>query len=300
MAVAVVGSINEDLIVNVPRLPEAGETVLGHGHLATAGGKGANQAMVAARLGAEVAFVGRVGDDAAGRSMRAAMAHGGVDVTHIGVDAEARTGLAVITLDDMGENSIVVSAGANGHLTTAHVDDAASLLDHAAVTLLQMEVPIRCVMRAARLAGHRLVLNPAPAQQLPDELLEIVDVLVPNRTELGLIVGVPAPQSVEEAVAAARRIRGPGAVVVTLGADGAVVLASHDAEHITAPDVAVVDTTGAGDAFCGAIAAFLADGADLIDAVTAAVYAGAAATRVVGAQGALPTKPDLDALMADR
>lgn len=297
MSVVVVGSINQDLIVMVPRYPQAGETVLGHGHLTGPGGKGANQAVAASRLGADVAFLGRAGNDPVGRQMRRAMSAAGIDVSGLGLDPDAATGLAIITLDDRGENAIIVSPGANAYFVPGHLEPAAAVLDQAEVTLLQLEIPLDSVRRAAELAGNLLLLNPAPARPLPAELLAVVDVLIPNQSELGLLAGVPEPRSIDDSAAAAARIAGPGAVIVTMGADGALVVTGSGAEHIPTPEVAVVDTTGAGDAFCGALAEALARGERLMDAVSRAVVAGAAATTKIGAQSALPFPQDLEALM---
>lgn len=297
MSVAIVGSINRDLTVSVARRPRAGETVMGRDVVTSPGGKGANQAVASARLGADVALFGRVGDDVPGAEMVAAMAAEGIDVAGVGVDSSAATGLALIVLDDAGENSIIVSPGANARLAPEHLDEAAPVLDRASVTLLQLEIPLETVMRAAELAGHRLLLNPAPARSLPADLLHVVDVLIPNQTELGLLAGVPEPDSLDAAETAAHGITGPGAVVVTLGADGALVVAGGMAEHVPAPSVEAVDTTGAGDAFCGALAGALAGGNELVEAVRWAVHAGAAATTMVGAQAALPTRAELRRLI---
>lgn len=298
MSVVVVGSVNQDLIVRVPRHPTPGETVLGHDHLTAAGGKGANQAVAAVRLGGDVAFLGRVGDDRPGSDMVAAMRAAGIDVDGVGIDDEAGTGLAIIAVDDAAENSIIVSPGANNRFRPEHLEEAAPVLDRASVTLLQLEIPLETVRYAADLAGHRLLLNPAPARSLPAELMRAVDILIPNRTELGLLAGVPEPDSLEDAAAAARTITGPGAVVVTLGADGALIVASGEAEHVPAPAVEAVDTTGAGDAFCGALAEATAAGVALVEAVRRAVYAGAAATTRIGAQTALPTRAEVERLIA--
>ena len=300
MAVAVVGSVNEDLIVRVTRRPRGGETVLGHDHFTGAGGKGANQAVAAARLGADVSLFARVGDDGSGRQMVSSMAGLGIDVSGVGLDGDAGTGLAVIIVDDEGENSIVVSPGANARMRPEHLDLAVGALDRAEVTLLQLEVPIETVHRAATLAGHRLVLNPAPARPLTPELLAVVDVLVPNQSELGFLAGVPEPSSMDDTLRAASAVGGPGAIVVTMGAAGALVLAGGTAEHVPAPVVDAVDTTGAGDAFCGALAESLARDVALMDAVERAVHAGSLATTRMGAQSALPTKDDLEALLAGR
>jgi ribokinase len=297
MSVAVVGSINQDLTVRVSRSPREGETILGRGHFTGAGGKGANQAVAAARLGAAVSFFGRVGADRRGAEMLDSMRSAGIDVDGVGADEQAATGLAVITLADDAENAIIVSPGANARFEPRHLDVARDALDRAEVTLIQLEIPLETVMRASQLAGHRLILNPAPARPLPADLLGVVDVLVPNQTELGLLAGVPEPRAIDESAAAARAVTGPGAIVVTMGERGALVVVGDSAEHVPAPRVDAVDTTGAGDAFCGALAEALARGEHLTDAVQRAVYAGAAATMREGAQSALPTRGDLEALM---
>lgn len=300
MSIAVVGSVNQDLILRIPRRPGGGETILSRGHITGAGGKGANQAVAVAKLGADVSFFARVGDDQPGREIVAAMTAAGVDMSGVSIDPVAGTGLAVIMVDDGAENAIVVSPGANAELTGDHLEPAATILERAEVTLLQLEVPLPAVRRAAELAGHRLILNPAPARPLPVALLGIVDVLVPNQTELGILAGVAEPATIEDTLAAAAMIEGPGAIVVTMGAAGALVLAGGKAEHVPAPAVDAVDTTGAGDAFCGALADSLARGTRLVDAVGRAVYAGAAATTRMGAQSALPSAADLEATMLGR
>ncbi len=293
--VVVAGSLNRDLTVDVPRLPAPGETVLGSGHRWDSGGKGANQAVAAARLGASVAMVGRVGDDAAGGRLVAGLQAEGVDASHIVRDPEAGTGLAAIVVDSEGENQIVVSPGANGRVAAA--DLPAALLAGAAVVLLQLEIPIEAVLAAARSAGGMVVLNPAPAADLPAALLDEVDVLVPNRSELARLAGGPEPGSVPEAAEQARSL-GRSAVVVTLGADGALLVAAGAATHLPAPTVTAVDATAAGDAFCGALAAGLTSGASLVDAAHRAVAAGAVAASRPGAQASLPTAADVGAILA--
>ncbi|MFQ5553873.1 MAG: ribokinase [Acidimicrobiia bacterium] len=293
MDVAVVGSLNRDITVRVARHPALGETVLGQSHVTGTGGKGANQAMAAARLGAAVAMVGRVGDDEAGRALRAALEHEAVDAHHIAVDPDAGTGLALITLDDAAENAIVVSPGANGSVDAGDVEAAGDLIVSAAVVLVQLEVPVGAVLTAAGMARGHVVLNPAPAQRLPDALLERVTVLVPNRTELATLAGATEAATTDEAADQARSLGLPAAIAVTLGADGALFVTPGEIGHVPAPPVAAVDTTGAGDAFCGALAAMLAGGAALDEAVRWAVHAGALATTRIGAQAALPTRDDV-------
>jgi len=294
-AVAVVGSLNMDLVVRVPELPGPGETVSGGDLFRNPGGKGANQAVAAARLGRRVAMVGCVGDDEAGRDLLAALAADGVDHARVRVAGDAPSGTALILVSDDGENQIVVSPGANARLTPGDVAAAEATLAAAAVTLLQLEVPLETVAAAAGTAGGRVVLNPAPVRPLPDELLGRVDVLVPNRVELAQLTGGPAPDTVEEAARLAGRLPAR-AVVVTLGADGALVVEDGQASHIPAVPVRPVDTTAAGDAFCGGLADALAGGADLQEAARRAVRVAAAACLRRGAQASLPTPADLAAL----
>jgi ribokinase len=294
-AVTVVGSLNLDLVVRVARLPGPGETVLGEDVFRNPGGKGANQAVAAARLGRAVAMVGRVGDDQAGRDLLASLQADGVDTAHVRVVDGVPSGTALITVSEDGENQIVVSPGANARLAAGDVAAAGAALAAAAVTLLQLEVPLEAVTAAARTAGGRVVLNPAPVRDLPDELLGQVDVLVPNRVELAQLAHGPMPATVEEAAALADRLPTP-AVVVTLGADGALVVERGQAAHVPAVPVRPVDTTAAGDAFCGGLADALAGGAGLQEAARWAVRVAAAACTRPGAQASLPTPDDVRTL----
>lgn len=289
--VVVVGSLNQDLVAQVDRIPAPGETVLASGHGAFAGGKGANQATAAARLGAKVAIVGRVGRDAAGESLIAGLSREGIDISHLIEDEEAGTGLALINVDVAGENAITVSPGANGKVSVADVEGAADMIASAAVVLLQLEVPIAPVAAAAHIARGKVVLNPAPAMSLPSELLEDIDFLVPNESELAMLAG--ADLGSDEAVAEAARQLAAGGVVVTLGGRGAMTVTRSSASLIPSIDVEVVDTTGAGDTFCGAFAAELARGAYLQPAARFAVRAAGVAVTKLGAQEAMPTRGDL-------
>jgi ribokinase len=290
----VVGSLNLDIVVPVPRHPAPGETILGGDHFANAGGKGANQAAAAARLGQRVAMVGRVGEDDTGLRLVESLEQDGVDTRCVLGTGNAPTGIALITVDPSGENSIVVSPGANARLSAADVTSASSLLASARVTVLQLEVPLGATVEAARLAGATVVLNPAPARPLPAELLEAVDVLVPNRGELADLVGSDPPETLEETVALARGIEGPRAVVVTLGADGAVLVDGEHTHHVAAPAVATVDTTAAGDSFCGALADALERNASLEAATAWAVRVAAVTVTRRGAQCSLPTRAEVD------
>jgi ribokinase len=283
--VVVVGSANLDLVATTHRLPGPGETVLGSDFAQHPGGKGLNQAVAAARAGASVAFVAAVGDDDAGLRLRSVAEDEGIDVAGVVVAAGATTGRALITVDERGENSIVVIPGANSLARVAS-------LPSATVVLAQLETPVETVIAAftaARSAGSRTVLNPAPVPNdgLPPELLALCDVIVPNEHEVELLGGV------DRLVAA-----GVGAVVVTRGAAGVTVTRAGDPAtlSIAAFEVDPIDTTGAGDAFCGTLACGLATGADLPDAARRAAAAGALATTVAGAVPSLPVAAEIDRL----
>lgn len=284
-----------DIVVPVPRHPRPGETIIGADSFRTPGGKGANQAVAAARLGQAVAMVGRVGEDDSGATLLAALNDYGVDATPVLKTTEAPTGLALITVDPLGENIIVVAPGANARLTGADVEAAAHLLAGASVVALQLEVPLEAVLGAAERASGTVILNPAPAPtaHLPLELLAAVDVLVPNGAELAELVGVPPPASIEELAALARAIEGPRAVAVTLGAEGALLVCDGSATHVHAAAVDAVDTTGAGDCFCGALADSLARAEALEDAVRWAVRAAGLSTTRPGAQAAMPSRDEV-------
>lgn len=294
--ITVVGSLNLDTTVRVPHLPAPGETVLGTGHFDDTGGKGANQAVAASRLGRSVAMVGQVGDDDAGRRLLSSLTAAGVDVAAVAVSGTAPSGVAVITVDSVGENMIVVDPGANGAFRPSDLDPALSVVAAAAVVLAQLEIPIETVASVVAAATGLVILNPAPAALLDQEVLSSVDVLVPNATELGLLAGKPPPVTPAEAMAMAQRLDGPGAVVVTLGAAGAVVVGDGYTEHVPAPTIVAVDPTGAGDAFCGGLADGLVTGENLVDAVRWAVRCGAVAATRWGAQASLPTTEEVKAL----
>jgi ribokinase len=284
--IAVVGSINLDLVVAVERHPAPGETVVGGDCRQLPGGKGANQAVAAARLGGEVAMVGRVGADAQGAWLREGLGTEGVDVEHVREDRQAPTGVAMIAVDARGENTIVVSPGANARVDARDVAAASEVVRGAAVLLVQHEVPPEAVAAAIATAGGTVVLNPAPARGLAAP----VDVLVPNRGELETLAGGRGdPVTLARSVTAAR------AVVVTLGAEGAVVVEGDRAERVRAPQVEVVDTTGAGDAFCGALAEAMAGGATVVEAARWAVRVAAVSVTRLGAQGGLPRREDVPA-----
>ncbi|WP_414506120.1 ribokinase [Streptomyces sp. NEAU-L66] len=301
--VLVVGSANADLTVRVDRRPGAGETVLGTDLVESAGGKGANQAAAAARIGGRTALLARVGGDAYGELLLGAQRAAGTDVTPVIVDGTARTGTAMIIVDPDGDNSIVVSPGANAALTPQDVAAAKDTIAASAVVSLQLEIPmesVRAAASAAEQAGTRVVLNPSPAPtaDLAPELLSVADPLVVNEHEArqlsGLTDGTPAQW------AQVLRDRGARSVVVTLGGDGALVLDADGAENVPGVRVKAVDTTGAGDAFTGALATRLARGDALPEAARFAVRVGAAAVTKPGAQPSYPTRAELEVLAPEQ
>lgn len=300
--VVVVGSLNMDLVIRSTRIPRPGETILGGDFHSVPGGKGANQAVGAARLRAEVWMVGRVGDDAFGRELLENLAADGIDHTFVLRDRGSATGVALIVVDDAGQNTIVVASGANMNLSPSDVDDAAPTISTADALLLQLESPLETVIHAAQLArshGVTVILNPAPARPLPEELLALVDVLVPNESETALLTGMPVGNEDEAAKAsAALRKAGVGTVILTLGERGALVAQESGIRVYPAFAVEPVDTTAAGDAFLAGLSVALAEGRRLDEAVQWANAAGALATTRLGAQTSLPTRRAVEQLLA--
>jgi ribokinase len=297
--VIVIGSVNVDLVVSGARLPGPGETVTGGRFERHDGGKGGNQAVAAARLGAPVEFIGAVGGDSFGTEARAALAAAGVGVDGLATTAAA-TGIALILVDPTGENLISVASGANRALPPDRFVAALTRLGPLGgdVVLVSNELApavVVAALRAAKAAGARTILNPAPADGLEPTVLELVDILTPNRGELFLLAGSPAGWDEAEV---AERLRVGEAVVVTLGPGGALVVPRDGAAwRVPAAAVEVADTTGAGDAFNGALAASLAEGRPLAEAVRRAVAAGSLATIRAGAREGMPTATELEATM---
>jgi ribokinase len=287
--IVVVGSVNLDIVAEVDRPPRPGETVLARAHTTVHGGKGGNQAVAAARLGADVYVVGCVGRDAHGDELRRGLAEEGIDVTFLAT-SDSPTGMASITVDPSGENTIVVGTGANDDVDLP--PDVLALLARADVVLSQLEIPISVVADAAAATRGVFILNAAPAAELPDSLRRTIDVLVANEHEITAIAGAPDPDTI--------RGLGIATVVVTLGSRGAQVVTTGDTAFVPAPDVPVRDTTGAGDAFCGALATGLDTGLDVFDAAAAAVVAGSLATTMVGARSAMPDLARLERAMTTR
>ncbi len=298
--IVVVGSLNADLVVQVPRFPAPGETIQGRDLATIPGGKGANQAVAAARQGADVAMVGRVGGDAFGGRLIENLKMYDVDTRHVRTDPNAATGTAVIVVDARGENSIVLSSGANGRVVPADVDAAAPQLAAAKILLLQFEIPPETVRHAAALAkrkGLQVILNPAPARAVTPELFALVDILVPNETELQLLSGQPVTDTASAGKAAGALLaRGVKTVVVTLGEQGALLVSHKIVAHVPGRRVEVVDTTAAGDSFIGGLAAALVRGRSLEEATAYANCAGALAVTKFGAQPSIPGADEVEAL----
>ncbi|GAA1007727.1 ribokinase [Acrocarpospora pleiomorpha] len=287
--IVVVGSLNADLVLNVATLPAPGETVIGRRRReVTLGGKGANQAAAAAAalgLPGSVAMIGCVGDDAVGRMMGADLAARGVDVTRLRV-VSGPSGQAIVAVDQRGQNLIIVEPGANDEVAAADV--TGDEVRDARVVLMQLEIPLETVAAAARIARGVVILNPAPARGI-GPLLPYVDLIVPNRTELAVLANSDPAADLDEVVRQVRSLGTVSRAVVTLGSDGAMVVDPDEgAFHIPAPEVPVVDTTGAGDCFCGALAASLARGAGFREATETAVRAASLSVSGVGARRMFP------------
>jgi ribokinase len=298
--VFVVGSINQDFVLKVERRPNPGETVTNAELSTHNGGKGANQAAAAARLGASVTFLGRVGDDEFGEPLVHTLGEKGIDTSLVKQVSSESTGAAFITVTPDGENAITVAPGANRSLTPEDAEAASEAIGDAHVLVAQMEIPVKTVLRAVEVAaecGTRALVNLAPTFEVPRELLEKADPLVVNEHEAAFLLG-GGVEGVDGALSAAPKLLslGPRSAVITIGEAGAVFANGESSRHLPAPKVEVVDTTGAGDAFVGALAARLADDVSLEEAVAYAVRAGAAAVTKEGAQGALPTPHVVEAL----
>lgn len=295
--IVVVGSVNMDMMLRCPHLPRAGETVLGSNFTTAPGGKGANQAIAASRLGAKVAFIGCVGDDAFGQAAFDALQAEGVDTRHLSREAGAATGVAMIITDDAGENCIALATGANALLSPAHIDAARALFADASMVVCQLESPMATVRHAVDIAvrmGVPVLLNPAPAQLLPADLLRDIDWLVPNAIEAAALSGTGADGQVSPARSAELlRLCGPRTVLVTLGSDGVVAATAEGSFHRPATPVVAVDTTGAGDTFVGAFAAAQTQAMSLVDAIEFAQRAAAFSVTRRGAQASMPRLADL-------
>jgi ribokinase len=290
--ICVVGSSNIDLFFRTPRLPQPGETLVGRDWRLGYGGKGANQAVMAARLGAQVSMVSSVGKDFFGEGVLKNFRAEGIDAHHVSIDEERATGLASIVVDEEARNCILLIPGANQALTPQHVKEAAPAITKAHVLLCQLEVPVETTLEACRVAdaaGVLTILNPAPALAIPDELLALADYCIPNETEIELLTGLPA-QNERQCEEAAQELlcRGAGAVLVTLGEKGTLIVEKKGTELVPAIPVRPVDTTGAGDAFIGSLAVYLAQGSSLREAIMKANAVAALSVTRTGTQTSFP------------
>jgi len=304
--IVVVGSLNMDLVAGAPRIPVIGETIIGDAYFAAPGGKGANQAYAAARLGGAVAMLGLIGDDEFGRRMRENLSAAGCDVSAVRVEPGA-SGVALIFVSSGGQNSIIVVPGANAKLQPQHVLQGGYIMSESKVALLQLEIPVQTVLAAARMArklGALVVLDPAPAPttDLPAELLQCIDILTPNETEGAILTGV-APGRLEAEQAAqigmALRSKGAAAVVMKLGDQGCLVITDGDPVLLPAPKVIAVDTTGAGDVFNGALAVGLSEALGVQAACVFANRAAALSVTRRGAQTGVPSRSEVDRFCFD-
>jgi len=299
--IVVLGGINIDLVTVTPRFPAAGETVVGSRFLTYGGGKGANQAVAAVRMGARTSLAGRVGDDLFGPQLLEGLMAAGVDTGAVGVEPGASSGIAVINIDSAAQNRIIQIPGANHTCGPTDAERAIRLLPGAAAVLLQLEVAIDVslqVMRAAAALGVTVIFDPGPPRPLPDELYRLCSIMTPNETEAQALVGFPVT-NVASAERAAQVLlaRGAGAVVVKLGARGAYYATAQTAGHVPPFAVTPIDSVAAGDAFNGALAVALAEGIPLPQAVRVAAAAGAIAVTKFGAQDAMPLRSEVEALL---
>ncbi len=296
--VVVIGSANIDLVSSVASLPVPGETVLGNSFIKTPGGKGANQAVAASKLGGEVSFVGCIGSDQEGEILRSSLENANVNCDFLISRPEVSTGNAMIGVDAEGNNSIIVNSGANNALTQEDIVAAKEIVESAQVVLMQLEISTKCLEVAVEMASGIKILNPAPVVDISKKLLEKIDVLIPNRIELARLSNKESFENLDELEAAAKGL-GIQTVIVTLGSAGALLVSDKQTELISSPAVESVDTTGAGDAFCGSMAESLSRGLSFLESVEYSVTAGALSTTTYGAQISMPTRSEVDSLLGE-
>jgi len=302
--IILIGSSNTDMIVRVPRLPKPGETILGGKFSIAAGGKGANQAVAAARAGGEVTLIARVGDDDFGERAIAGFIQDQIHVDYISTDAKEGSGVALIFVAEDGENSIAVASGANMMLSPDDIESARDVIASADIVVMQLEIPLATVEAAAALAFEhnlKVILNPAPARPLPDELLRKISILTPNESEAGLLAGLAVADEATATQAAKTLLaKGVDTVVITMGAQGAFVATTELVEMVPGFRVEAVDTTAAGDVFNGALAVALAEKKSIHLAVTFANAAAALAVTKLGAQPSIPRREEIESLAGRR
>ena len=300
--VLVVGSSNTDMVIKADHLPAAGETILGGTFFMNPGGKGANQAVAAARLGGNVTFICKTGNDIFGRQSVQLFEDEGINTSYLLSDSKNPSGVALITVDKDAENCIVVASGANAALNTVDLQKAQAIIEQASIVLMQLEIPLETVQYVASSAaeqGVKVVLNPAPACELPDDLLRKISIITPNKTEAEMLSGVQV-NDMESAKKAARIIcdKGVKTVIITLGQNGALVLHQDEFTHVPAVKVEAVDTTAAGDVFNGALVVALSQNKSILEAVAFACNASAISVTRLGAQSSAPYKRELDTFIS--
>lgn len=296
-SITVIGSTNTDMVIKTSRLPLPGETILGGDFLMNPGGKGANQAVAAARLNGKVTLIAKTGGDVFGREAKKLFQAENLNTEFLFLDDLAPSGIALITVNEQGENCIVVAPGANARLIREDIDKAAGAIRDAEIILMQLEIPLDTVLYAAKMAiaaGRKVILNPAPAQPLPPELLSMIYMITPNETEADLLTGIPVTDQ-SSAIAAARVLLSKGikVVVMTLGSKGALLVTDELCELIPTVAVQVVDTTAAGDCFNGALAVALCEGTSLTEAVSFANKAATISVTRMGAQASAPYRKEI-------
>jgi ribokinase len=295
--IVVVGSSNTDMIIQIDKIPAPGETVIGGKFSSAAGGKGANQAVAAARAGGNVSFVARVGDDMFGEQAIAGFKKDNIDVKDVLTDTDEPSGVALIFVDKYGENSIAVASGANANLSVADVEKAKNVISSADVVLMQLETPVETIRAAAKIAkinNRKVILNPAPAQKLSDELLSMLDVLTPNESEAEILTGIKVTD-IESAKTAGKKLldKGLKTVIITLGSKGALLVTNTEIELVPGYKVKAVDATAAGDTFNGILAVGISEGKEIKDAIKLANAGAALSVTKLGAQ---PSAPDREAI----
>lgn len=297
--IIVVGSCNTDMVIRVDHLPLPGETIIGHNFITNQGGKGANQAVAVSRLGGKTAFIARLGNDDFGAKSLRLLTEEGIDTSCIHLTDGVSTGVAIIPVDDKGENSIIVSSGANALLSSTDIEAAKPLFQNASILLMQLETPVPTLISAARLAksyGAKVVLNPAPypKEPLPSELLELVDIITPNETEAAGMSGIKVvdEDTAFEAISAIQR-QGVGMVIITAGASGAYTIIKGQIIRIPSTKVEAIDTTAAGDTFCGALCVALSKGADTVEAIRFANKAASISVTRIGAWMSIPYEKEI-------
>jgi ribokinase len=300
--IVVIGSINTDMVVRSPQIPAPGQTLMGHSFVTTGGGKGANQAVAAARLGARVSLIAKLGGDAFGEMAIENFKKENINTTHILVDDNAPSGVAFIVIDDKGENSIVVAPGANALLNEKDILDAETAIEQAAIVLFQLEIPMNTVCEGIRLAkknDRMVMLNPAPAAAVPEEILSLVDIITPNQSEAFALAGI----EVNDITGAQKacdvlHAKGISTVIITMGEKGAYLSSENDKGLIAGFSVGpVIDTVAAGDTFCGGLAIAISEGKSMRDAIRFANAAAALSVTRRGAQASIPNRKEVEVLL---